>query len=1160
MKNVLIILCVIFVASISFGNTDLFNESKFKYKKLDTVPNITLQSNGVTQIKYRGQLGADSGLVLTYSFPDTSAANVGYIKTIPGTFIRTGNQIWYRNETATQWVEFTSGDNITQNIINYIDSSTVTIINGSGIDSVKFDGYSICVYYPDTVNCFPLWKYIDSGYLSVDSNFYVFTRNGVPVFSLPTLVKTFSPGDNCIIITDSSNGVTYISLNPFCSGSGGYFPTSLIYANPTITDSTLSINQPTIFQRAGVRDTIETTSTYIIHAVATGYSRQTLVYIRSDNVIDTLQGVADTINVIPPALPTDGIAITIVTQIGGQVTTPIPIYPSNFWKLNGNIVASPDTIIQTLNNFGISMGTNGVKKFGISRASDITSSPLTIINNSGTSRKVLDVTYFAGAGFPALTPGGSIFSLAFGSGTPNMLLGSGATQLHGAYFTSSGHIATGQSLFADGLISQIGTVNVGYQQTSLNGAAGYGIGQTFLNSLMLTGIWHPGSNFTDLVTVANYNNQTPDSYSPFQKAIGALAIRFGVGSFQGTGATDTIASLYIPQPINDTSTYATGQTFIGGVFYNPQVTTVNPNHKLFGFWNTKHDNYLNTVSGSTNIGTNVSLPSAILNIVSTTKGVLTPRMTGVLMNAISSPATGLLIYNTDSTAFCYYNGAAWVKVGSGGGGGSTPTLQQVLTAGSTLTTNNTINNGIYKLLFRSNGNTDTAFSFQPGVIYSSYPTVGVSANYQRTAIAAKADSGIAVSGTGTFSGIAGYSTATGGSFQSAGVSGYGNEIWYGGIFGNTSASTNDTKTALVIDRFTGGTAANGIGVSLDFRSQTTGISSAVLSNRLSSVWTTAANATRTSQFNILGVNSASNETYANFQTGGIVRVNNNADTLATKAYARSLGGGGGSQDLQSVLDNGHEANDQEIAQYNTSNANETHLTPNGLQFVNSVGATTLKPNPSVGVGYTSFLYLPIPADASSYTLPITFRTPGGDINANDSGVVNLNYGGSGANAALSNLSSVAINTSLLPGTDNSIALGSASKRWTELHVMGSSIKMYGSSSGVITIGSQAAAGTYNFNLPITAGTSGQVLTSAGGGSSAMTWTTPVTSSNFVYNEQFINSTSSTYTLANTPVVGTLTVYKNSIKLPNSEWSLSGAVVTLTGATLTTDLFSNDYIK
>jgi hypothetical protein len=46
---------------------------------------------------------------------------------------------------------------------------------------------------------------------------------------------------------------------------------------------------------------------------------------------------------------------------------------------------------------------------------------------------------------------------------------------------------------------------------------------------------------------------------------------------------------------------------------------------------------------------------------------------------------------------------------------------------------------------------------------------------------------------------------------------------------------------------------------------------------------------------------------------------------------------------------------------------------------------------------------------------------------------------------------------------------------------------WGSSSGNISLVPQAASGTYNWNWPTTAGTSGYCLASAGGGSSAMTW-------------------------------------------------------------------------
>lgn len=69
-----------------------------------------------------------------------------------------------------------------------------------------------------------------------------------------------------------------------------------------------------------------------------------------------------------------------------------------------------------------------------------------------------------------------------------------------------------------------------------------------------------------------------------------------------------------------------------------------------------------------------------------------------------------------------------------------------------------------------------------------------------------------------------------------------------------------------------------------------------------------------------------------------------------------------------------------------------------------------------------------------------------------------------------------------------------------------SIAMLGSSSGLINIQTQAAAGTYNFNLPTTAGTTGQLLTSQGGSGTAMTW---VNGTNFLNNRTTIADTAYT---------------------------------------------------
>lgn len=48
--------------------------------------------------------------------------------------------------------------------------------------------------------------------------------------------------------------------------------------------------------------------------------------------------------------------------------------------------------------------------------------------------------------------------------------------------------------------------------------------------------------------------------------------------------------------------------------------------------------------------------SAILDVSSTTKGVLFPRMTTAQRNAIASPAEGLMVYNTDCKDINFYNG------------------------------------------------------------------------------------------------------------------------------------------------------------------------------------------------------------------------------------------------------------------------------------------------------------------------------------------------------------------------------------------------------------------------------------------------------------------------------------------------------------------------
>ena len=54
--------------------------------------------------------------------------------------------------------------------------------------------------------------------------------------------------------------------------------------------------------------------------------------------------------------------------------------------------------------------------------------------------------------------------------------------------------------------------------------------------------------------------------------------------------------------------------------------------------------------------------SAQLQVDSTTKGFLKPRLTTAQKNAIATPAAGLEVYDTDLNRPCFYSGSAWVTL------------------------------------------------------------------------------------------------------------------------------------------------------------------------------------------------------------------------------------------------------------------------------------------------------------------------------------------------------------------------------------------------------------------------------------------------------------------------------------------------------------------
>ena len=65
--------------------------------------------------------------------------------------------------------------------------------------------------------------------------------------------------------------------------------------------------------------------------------------------------------------------------------------------------------------------------------------------------------------------------------------------------------------------------------------------------------------------------------------------------------------------------------------------------------------------GNIGIGNISPAATAALDITSTTKGLLIPRMTTSQRDAITLPATGLQIYNTDCSMLNYWSGSCWIS-------------------------------------------------------------------------------------------------------------------------------------------------------------------------------------------------------------------------------------------------------------------------------------------------------------------------------------------------------------------------------------------------------------------------------------------------------------------------------------------------------------------
>lgn len=295
-----------------------------------------------------------------------------------------------------------------------------------------------------------------------------------------------------------------------------------------------------------------------------------------------------------------------------------------------------------------------------------------------------------------------------------------------------------------------------------------------------------------------------------------------------------------------------------------------------------------------------------------------------------------------------------------------------------------------------------------------------------------------------------------------------------GSFNVDPASTNTAVDIIDLSRSTSGTAADGISGYINMKLETDAgnIRSAT---KLETMFVSATNASYVSEFSIIGVNGAVDEVFANFQTGGIIRVNNLADTLATRSYARTAGGVGTIVTVTGELVDNSDPVNPVINLQGTLGGNRT-IDQDGhdMGFINGQFAIGQNPTSLFQVfdALNGGLYLGIDTSThnsifSSFDIATgaqgSFSTGSG---VGDGGpfvdmYVQDGVGGSVDIRGKANTGAFYVTATggFLPQDDDSYDLGSLTNQWRDLYLTGSSIYMAGVKT-LSTAGLSLANGSY----------------------------------------------------------------------------------------------------
>jgi len=165
-----------------------------------------------------------------------------------------------------------------------------------------------------------------------------------------------------------------------------------------------------------------------------------------------------------------------------------------------------------------------------------------------------------------------------------------------------------------------------------------------------------------------------------------------------------------------------------------------------------------------------AVTSSILELFSTTQGFLPPRMTTTQRDAIASPATGLVIYNTTTLAANVYNGTNWAGLGG----------DNIYTADGTLSGNRTVTLGGFSLDFKQGVNSGLKIDTNADVLINK--DLGTAKVYRGLTVSPNGNTGYNASnnnmfvGDGTNFAFIAYNYLAGARAVFGGITGAGNQL------------------------------------------------------------------------------------------------------------------------------------------------------------------------------------------------------------------------------------------------------------------------------------------------------------------------------------------------------------------------------------------------